>query len=104
MKHEIWEELIASIDNEKITFDGETNTPALEALYMHYTEYYPLHSDESKRLSAELNSALDILEFQQQDYLFSLSSQLAAEHERLAFLEGLKLGAQLIMELQKSNA
>lgn len=98
MQQMIFEELANSAP---VTFAGETGTPALEALYMHYIECYPLHSDESKRLSAELNRALEILQFPEQDRIFTMSSQLAAEHERLAFIEGVKLGAQLMRELRE---
>ena len=70
-------------------------------LSFHYTECYSLHSDLTKQLSQEMNELLSSLPFADGDKVCSLSSELAAEHERIGFVAGLQLGAQLMLELGK---
>lgn len=50
-----------------------------------------MHSELTKQIGADA------------DKICSLSSELAAEHERIAFIAGLQLGAQLMLELKKSR-
>ena len=87
------------IEADPIPFYEGGDYPALDALYFHYTECYCMHSDLTKQLSQELNELLDGLAFVDADKACSLSSELAAEHERIAFLAGLQFGAQLMLEL-----
>ena len=93
------ERLKAQIKADPIQFYDGGDTPALEALYFHYTECYCMHSDLITQLSQEMNELLSSLPFIDGDKICSLSSELAAEHERIAFIAGLQLGAQLILEL-----
>lgn len=97
------EKLKAQIEAEPLTFYGGGDAPALEALYFHYTECYCMHSDLTKQISAELNDLTNGLAFVDADKICTLSSELAAEHERIAFIAGLQLGAQLVMELPQEQ-
>ena len=94
-----FEKLIEQIETDPILFYEDGDYPALDALYFHYTECYCMHSDLTKQLSQELNELLDGLAFADADKACSLSSELAAEHERIAFLAGLQLSVQLMLEL-----
>ena len=58
-----------------------------------------MHSNLTKQLSAELNDLTNGLAFLDADKICCLSSELAAEHERIEFIAGLQLGAQLMLEL-----
>ena len=63
-----------------------------------------MHSDVTKQLSQEMNEVLSALPFADGDRVCSLSSELAAEHERIGFVAGLQFGAQLMLELEKEAA
>ena len=93
--------LKSQIEADPLTFYDGGDIPALESLYLHYTECYCMHSDLTKQLSYELNELLSALPFADGDKICSLSSELAAEHERIGFATGLQLGAQLMMELNR---
>ena len=70
---------------------------------MQYIATSPIQNEQITELSAALNRALCFLPFSDRDQIFSLSNRLAAEYERLAFIEGLKLSAQMMYELEKEN-
>ena len=93
--------LKAQIEADPLTFYDGGDIPALESLYFHYTECYCMHSDLTKQLSREINELTNNLPFADGDKVCSLSSELAAEHERIGFVAGLQLGAQLMLELVK---
>lgn len=93
--------LKAQIESDSLTFYDGGDIPALELLYFHYTECYCMHSDLTKELSQEMNELLSSLPFADGDKVCSLSSELAAEYERIGFVAGLQLGAQLMLELGK---
>ena len=93
--------LKSKIEADPLTFYDGVDIPALESLYFHYTECYCMHSDLTKQLSQEMNELLSSLPFADSDKVCSLSSELAAEHERIGFVAGLQLGAQLMLELEK---
>ena len=80
-------------------FYGGAEQHVLDALYFRYTECYSMHSDLTKQLSAELNDLTNGLAFPDADKICCMSSELAAEHERIAFIADLQLGAQLMLGL-----
>lgn len=82
-----------------VQFDNDCDAPALNALYWHYSECHALSSEQAKRASDDLNAYLEALGTERQEEVFALVNALCAEHERIAFLAGLRLGAQLLMEL-----
>ena len=91
--------LKTQIESDPLTFYDSGDVPALDSLYLHYTECYSIHSDLTKRLSGELNDLMSTLPYIDGDRICSLTSELAAEHERIGFVAGLQLGAQLMLEL-----
>lgn len=87
-----------------IQFDDDCDHPALDSLYWHYSECHNMSNAKTKATSRALNEHLGKLSFQENDQAFSLVGALCAEHERIAFLAGLQLGAQLMLELIESGA
>ena len=57
----------------------------------------------TKVTSWALNEHLGELSFQENDRGFSLVNTLCSEYERVAFLAGLQLGAQLMMEITEGG-
>lgn len=84
-----------------IKFDDDYDFPALDTLYRSYSESHSMSNTKTKAILQELNEHLDPLPFLDNDQVYTLVFALCAEHERIAFLDGLRLGAQLMMELQE---
>lgn len=95
--------LKSQIEADPLTFYDGGDVPALDSLYLHYTECYCMHSGLTKQLSEELNGLLSALPYTDGDRICSLSSELAAEYERIGFVAGLQLGAQLMLEIFRSQ-
>lgn len=98
-----FEKLKAYVETHPIQFDDECDFPALDCLYWHYSECHNMSNEKTKQANADLNACLDDLSLKDNDRVFFLVGVLCTEHERITFLAGLQLGAQLILELQKQN-
>lgn len=97
------EKLKAYVEAHPIQFDDDCDLPALDSLYWHYSECHNMSNEKTKQASADLNACLDDLSLKDNNRVFCFVGALCAEHERIAFLAGLQLGAQLILELQKQS-
>ena len=86
-----------------IQFDDDCDHPALDSLYWHYSECHNMSNKKTKAASQDLHDYLAALSFRKNDEVFSLVGTLCAEHERIAFLAGLQLGAQLMLELTEGD-
>ena len=91
--------LKAYIKANPTKFDEDCPLPALDSLYWHYTECHALFNEKTKQASRNLSAYLRFLPPKKQDAIYCLASILCAEHESLAFIAGLQLGAQLMLEL-----
>ncbi len=97
------EKLKAYMETHPIQFGDDCDLPALDSLYWHYAERHNMSNEKTKQASANLSACLNDLSWSDTDHLLCLVDALCAEHERIAFLAGLQLGAQLILELQQDN-
>ncbi len=93
------QKLFQDIASNPIQFDYECDHPALDCLYWHYGESHVMANEHTKAVAQSLEDCLTALSFQENDRVFSMVGALCAEHERIAFLSGLQLGAQLMLEL-----
>lgn len=84
-------------------FDDDCPMPALDSLYWHYTECHTMTNERTKQASRSLNAYLQFLPPKKRDAIYCLASTLCAEHESIAFISGLQLGAQLMIELQQGD-
>lgn len=71
----------------------------LETPYSFFTEFHPIDSVVIQSCFRHLDDHFRHLTPKENDQVFDLICQLCAEHERLAFLEGIRVGACLIREL-----
>ncbi len=71
----------------------------LEMLYACYTTHNPINNDRIRQCLAQQNDILSQLTLEENDRMFTTTSELCLIHERLAFLEGIQVGARLVMEL-----
>lgn len=91
------------VANNPILFDMDCDHPALDSLCWHFDESHYMGNEATKAVSSKLNDEFAHLSYEENNKVFSLVGALCAEHERIAFLAGLHLGAQLILELQADN-
>lgn len=73
----------------------------MNLLYWIYTEYNPIDEQKLRDGFAKLRSQFPHLSLQDFDPVFTIVSDLCADHERLAFYEGLRLGVTLMQELKE---
>lgn len=71
-----------------------------ESLYFYYREYHPTDSDAIARYFSDLNNVLAKLTLTECDQVWDLVCSLCGEHQREGFLEGFRVGANLIAELR----
>lgn len=92
------EEFITYLAENPIKFDTETETPCLEALWWHYAGFHPIQSEKSKNQQRLICEKLSIHKDGDTDEVMDLIGSLCTEYEKLAFIAGMKLGMQLVME------
>ncbi len=84
-------------------FDEDCDLPALDSLYWHYGESHCMSNEKTKAASRAIRDYFGNPSPQEEDMIFTLIGTLCAEHERIAFLAGLQLGAQLMLELKEND-
>lgn len=97
------EKLKAYVEAHPIQFDDNFDLPALDSLYWHYSECHNMSNEKTKQASAELHACLNDLSYENCERVYGLVNALCAEYERTAFLAGLQLGSQLMLELQQEE-
>ena len=88
------------IADNPIRFEDESDTAILDALFWYYAECHGMNNEKTREMDAELYNSLSKLPLQDNDKVFHLIVDLCAEHEHIAFITGLRLGAQLVLELR----
>lgn len=71
----------------------------LEHLWYSYTESNPISSERLRELNAKLDPVLRSLPLKDTDMLFGTFCDISDEYERASFLEGMRVGARLVLEL-----
>lgn len=97
------EKLKTYVEAHPIRFDDNCDFPALDCLYWHYSECHNMSNDKTKQAGANLSACLNDLSRKDNDRVFCLVITLCAEYERIAFLAGLQLSAQLMPKLQQGG-
>lgn len=95
-------QLQAYVREYKIIFEEDCPQPCLDALWWHYGEYHNMDSSQAKKGFKNLRACLDSLPIKDSDVVVGEVGCLCAEYERIAFTAGLKLGAQLMLELTEN--
>ena len=73
----------------------------MDAIYWQYVHSKGPDSEEVKRCYEKLNRHLQNLSRQQQNHVECAVNELGAMLERVAFLDGVRIGAKLLMELEE---
>lgn len=95
------EQLKDYVEAHPIRFDDDCDFPALDSLYWHYSECHNMSNEKTKQANADLRACMKDLSYENCEQVYSLVNALCVEYERIAFLAGLQLGAQLILELRQ---
>lgn len=74
----------------------------LEELYSSYVNTTPEDQDRIKAAFQELHAYIQGFSFTDQDQMLCIITALCAEHDRVVFLDGIRIGARLILELLES--
>ncbi len=75
----------------------------MEFLYWHYAEFNPVDNQKMRNNFTQIRQQYPHLSMQEFDPIFTTVSDLCVEHERLAFYEGLRLGAAFMLELAEGK-
>lgn len=97
---EILNKLKQYMQEHPTNFYGDVET-LLELIYFHYTEYSPVETPEFKAVIHPLERTLrSLVETDEEaDEYMNIIYELCIAYERQAYMEGMKLGAKLVMEL-----
>ena len=103
MKH-IIEKIKSAVQTNPAHFYSDSVEPILDTLYWHYCEDVGIDSPESKTAKSNFNAALESLPIDLINRIYTLAVTMNAEETRVAFHAGVKLGVQLMMEVQRKNS
>lgn len=87
------------LDEHPIYAYNGSVTSMLGMIHDAYTMYNEIDSEEVKCRIRQIVEILGPLPAEKEDALFAVVCQLCAEHERLAFSHGIRLGMDLMMEV-----
>ena len=79
--------------------DSDTNS-VLEFLYTAYADEQGQDPHELKQYFVALDDHLQVLSLEENNEIFSIVCSICSAYEKRAFLDGIQLGACLVMELQ----
>ncbi len=86
-------------DNSHI-FNEDCQCPALYDLYWHYEEHLTMENDKTRRVHNTIEDLVSVLSEDRQKEIFCFMDLLCREHECIAFVNGLKIGGQLMLEMK----
>lgn len=90
------------LEQHPVDYQGQVDS-LLELIYMAYTEYNSVETPELKagisEAEKELRSLADT-ESERERYMNAVY-RMCAVYEKIAYIEGMKTGARLVMELEK---
>ena len=79
--------------------DTEDNS-ILEFLYTSYADAQGQDPQELKKHFADLDDHLQVLSLEENNDIFAIVCSICSAYEKRAFLDGVQVGASLILELQ----
>lgn len=85
---------------EKPSNYGSDADSILEILYSYYHECNNIDSDAVKTAFEDLYQRMHGMPLQKMDRIVDAVCTLCREHERVGFIEGLKIGIQLAIEIK----
>ena len=98
----IVENIVTYLKDNPSSYQGQANS-MLELLYFTFAEYNSVETPEFKKQTDSLKEKLRALvdTEQEADEYMDIVFSLCAAYERQGYLEGIKVGARLMMELME---
>lgn len=93
------ENLKAFLKEQSSNFAYTDAESLLEMLYYYYTSDNPIDNGVIRCQLRQVNAYTEKLSLADSDSLFDAVSSLCAQHEKVAFLKGIQVGAHLAEEL-----
>lgn len=87
------------LKNQYICAEAGAFHSVLELIWFFHTRYYPIDSEAIRQKFDAASPILDTLSRKRRHQLVNVMVELCIEHEHAAFLEGLRVGAQLYTEI-----
>ena len=97
------ENLKSDIKSNPTKFCSDSDVPVLDTLYWHYCEDVGIETPESKFSYAKYAEALEFLTVEKANEIYTLAVTMNAEEARAVFHAGVKLGVQLMLEVEKED-
>lgn len=97
------ENLKSDIKSNPAKFCSDSDVPVLDTLYWHYCEDVGIETPESKTANAKFGTALEFLPVEKANEIYTLAVIMNAGETRAAFHAGVKLGVQLMLEVEKED-
>ena len=97
------ENLKSDIKSNPAKFCSDSDVPVLDTLYWHYCEDVGIETPESKTANAKFGTALEFLPVEKANEIYTDSVIMNAGETRAAFHAGVKLGVQLMLEVEKED-
>ena len=95
------ETIRAYFETRKIDFSILGAESLLEFIYQCYSEFHSFDNEQIRACFAELDHFHETMSIEESDRLFHLVARLCTEYERAAFMEGIRVGVQLMEELME---
>ena len=97
--HPYIERLKEELDKDPPSYGYKDANSLLEMLYTWYVEWNPINSEEIRTGFLELEAVFCCCCEGKTDDVLDIITRLCQNHERVAFLEGLRVGVRLVQEL-----
>ncbi len=99
--HPFLSQLAHKLNEQPLALDDESVDSLLDILYSHFAESNRFNNATIKNGFATIRAMCSSMTLRELDDLIETVCTICQEHERLAFEEGVKIGAAIIGELQK---
>lgn len=94
------EKLKAYLAERPLRYSSDKAESFIEELHWYYMENNPGYSKSTRNLWREVDFCLEKLSMQEQDEAITAIAKLCMEHEKLGFQGGIRMGTQLMLDLQ----
>lgn len=102
--HKYIYEIKEHLRQQQIQYDHSDIHTLLEQIWRTYTESNPISNNRLQELNERMGPYFDSLSIEDSDNLFSLFCDFCAEYERVSFLEGIRIGARMMIEIYEASA
>lgn len=97
------EKLKSDVKSNPAKFCSHSDVLVLDTLYWHYCEDVGIETPGSKTANAQFGTAFEFLPVEKANEIYTTAVTMHAGETRAAFHAGVKLGVQLMLEVEKED-